>query len=62
MNPAPKYTRPALRYRGDQIYVEAVVRDGTDRIESRDVAIGIVDGDRVEVLEGLSEGDEVRVQ
>jgi multidrug efflux pump subunit AcrA (membrane-fusion protein) len=52
----------ALRYRGEQIYVEAVVRTSGPRVEPRDVEIGIVDGSRVQVLAGLAEGDEVRLQ
>jgi RND family efflux transporter MFP subunit len=46
----------ALRYRGEQVYVEA--RNG-EAFAARDVAIGIVDGARVQVAEGLAEGDEV---
>jgi len=46
----------ALRYRGAQIYVEAKDSDG---FAQRDVRIGIVDGTRVQVEEGLAEGDEV---
>jgi HlyD family secretion protein len=47
----------ALRYRGDQHYVE--VRNGDGAFAPRDVRIGIVDGSRVQVAEGLAEGDEV---
>jgi HlyD family secretion protein len=46
----------ALRYRGEQVYVEA--RNG-DGFAPRDVRIGIVDGTRVQVADGLAEGDEV---
>jgi HlyD family secretion protein len=52
----------ALRYRGDQIYVEWVNRDGNPGLEPHDIEIGIVDGTRVQVLEGLSDGDEVQLQ
>jgi HlyD family secretion protein len=52
----------ALRYRGGQIYVDRVESDGNPGIEARDIEIGIVDGTRVQVLEGLVEGDEVRLQ
>jgi HlyD family secretion protein len=52
----------ALRYRGDQIYVEKVVRQSEARSEPVDVTIGIVEGERVQVLSGLSEGDEVRLK
>jgi len=50
----------ALRYRGEQVYVERV--DGAGVFEPRDVRIGIVDGNRVQVAEGLAEGDEVTVR
>jgi HlyD family secretion protein len=49
----------ALRYRGEQIYVETVNGDG---IVPVDVRVGIVDGNRVQVLEGLEVGAEVVVQ
>jgi HlyD family secretion protein len=52
----------ALRYRGDRIYVEVVTGDGSSPVEARDVSIGIVDGTRVQILKGLEEGDEVRLQ
>jgi HlyD family secretion protein len=52
----------ALRYRGDRIYVDAVAKEDSSQIESRDVSIGIVDGTRVQILGGLAEGDEVRLQ
>jgi RND family efflux transporter MFP subunit len=47
----------ALRYRGDQVYVEMPNGDGQPA--ERDIRIGIVDGARVQVLEGLEPGDEV---
>jgi HlyD family secretion protein len=47
----------ALRYRGEQVYVEA--RNGAGAFAPRDVRIGIVDGSRVQVADGLAEGDEV---
>jgi HlyD family secretion protein len=50
----------ALRYRGEQVYVEA--KDGNGTFEARDVRIGIVDGTRVQVAEGLAEGDEVTLR
>jgi HlyD family secretion protein len=49
----------ALRYRGERIYVEKVVSESAPRRVETDVKIGIVEGDRVQVLEGLAEGDEV---
>jgi HlyD family secretion protein len=52
----------ALRYRGDQIYVDWVNRNGAQQVDSRDIEIGIVDGTRVQVVHGLDEGEEVRLQ
>jgi HlyD family secretion protein len=50
----------ALRYRGEQVYVEA--RNGEGIFSPRDVTIGIVDGSRVQVADGLAEGDEVALR
>jgi HlyD family secretion protein len=52
----------AIRYDGDRTYVETVVRDSSWRAVPVDVEIGIVDDDRVQVLGGLEEGAEVRLQ
>jgi len=52
----------ALRYRGEQLYVEKVVRESSARSEPTDIAIGIVQDERVQVLSGLAEGDEVRLK
>jgi RND family efflux transporter MFP subunit len=52
----------ALRYRGSQIYVKTLATPGDGRAEDKDVEIGIVDGSRVQVLKGLSEGEEVLLQ
>jgi RND family efflux transporter MFP subunit len=49
----------ALRYRGGDILVQVVNGDGS---LERVVTIGIVDGDRVQVLTGIEEGEEVRLQ
>ncbi len=49
----------ALRYRGKEIYVEVPNGDGVDE---RGVKTGIIDGARVQVLDGLAAGDEVRLQ
>ncbi len=51
----------ALRYGGDGISVHVVNGPGAEP-ESRPVRIGIVEGSRVQVLEGLEEGDEVALQ
>ncbi len=50
----------ALLYDGPQIYVE-VRGDGAEpgRFERRDISIGVIEGDRVQVVEGLEEGEEV---
>jgi HlyD family secretion protein len=53
----------ALRYRGERIFAARVLRDGGEpSVEEIDVEIGIVDGSRVQILSGLSEGDEVLLQ
>lgn len=52
----------ALRYRGEQIYVETVARESKARIVEKDIEIGIVDGTHVQVLSGLEPGEEVRLQ
>ncbi len=49
----------ALRYEGAAVYVE--VRNG-DGFERRDVTIGVVDRDRVQLTGGVQEGEEVRLQ
>jgi len=49
----------ALRYRGDQIYVDTVVRSSSAVSEPKDIEVGIVDGSLVQVLSGLAEGEEV---
>jgi HlyD family secretion protein len=50
----------ALRYRGEQTYVEA--QNGEGAFSPVDVRVGIVDGARVEVAEGLQEGDVVALR
>jgi HlyD family secretion protein len=52
----------ALRYRGDQIFVQVVGVGGDGTLIEKDIRIGIVDGSRVQVLEGISQGDEVVLQ
>ena len=49
----------ALRYRGKEIYVE---RPNGEGVEERIVKTGIIDGANVQILDGLAEGDEVRLQ
>ena len=50
----------ALRYRGNDIYV--LLAEALPEQAERIVQIGIVDGDRVQVLEGLSPGESVLLQ
>ena len=52
----------ALRYQGDQIFVDRVMPEGDGKSEPVRIEVGIVDGDRVQVLGGLDEGAEVRLQ
>lgn len=49
----------ALHYRGDEVFVRTM--NGT-HLEDRPVRIGIVDGARVQVLDGVAEGDTVVLQ
>jgi multidrug efflux pump subunit AcrA (membrane-fusion protein) len=49
----------ALRYRGKEIYVELPVDEG---VSERIVKTGVIDGASVQILDGLEEGDEVRLQ
>ena len=49
----------ALRYRGEQIYVDTVVRSSSATAVPKDVEVGIVDGSRVQLLSGIQEGEEV---
>lgn len=49
----------ALRYRGEQIYVDTVLRASATVVVPKDIVVGIVDGSRVQVTAGLSEGEEV---
>jgi HlyD family secretion protein len=52
----------ALRYQGERVYVEALDGGEPPASHPRDVRIGIVDGSRVQILEGLEEGTPVRLQ
>ena len=52
----------ALRYRGEEIYVEVVEHASEASVVEKTVQIGIVDGSRVQVLSGLEEGEEVRLK
>jgi multidrug efflux pump subunit AcrA (membrane-fusion protein) len=50
----------ALHYRGDETFVRSP--NGEDPARERPVRIGIVDGQRVQVIEGLAAGDAVILQ
>jgi HlyD family secretion protein len=50
----------ALHYRGDQVYLELPGEAETPT--QRDITIGIVDGAKVEVLEGIEAGERVILQ
>jgi HlyD family secretion protein len=52
----------ALRYRGEEIYVEVVDGAGEASLAEKPVTLGIVDGARVQVLAGLAEGEQVRLK
>ena len=47
---------------GDHIYVNVVTEASEEPPERHDVEIGIVDGDRVQILSGLNPGDKVSLQ
>ena len=52
----------ALLYDGDTVLVEVVERASRPHLVRRPVRTGIFDGDRVEIVEGLAEGEEVKLQ
>lgn len=52
----------ALRYAGDQLYVNVLPPGDDAPPERRNVEIGVVDGDRVQVLAGLEAGETVSLQ
>jgi HlyD family secretion protein len=52
----------ALLYDGDAVLVEVVERASGARLVRRPVRTGIFNGDRVEIVEGLAAGDEVKLQ
>jgi len=49
----------AIRHQGEKTTVMAL--DGKDRVEVRDVEVGVQGSDRVEIVSGLSEGERVLV-
>jgi HlyD family secretion protein len=52
----------ALLYNGDRIYVEKVAAASAKSFVRQTVRVGIVEKGRVQVLEGLAAGDEVRLK
>jgi HlyD family secretion protein len=52
----------ALHYRGDQIFVEVVERDGDRHGVAREVKLGIAEDARVQVLGGLEAGERVTLK
>ena len=58
----------ALRYRGEEILVDLALSDQeaageeNQTASERIVKIGIIDGDRVQITEGLAAGEEVFLQ
>jgi len=52
----------ALLYEGNDIVVEAVETASDPHLMRRTVRVGISNADRVEILDGLAEGEEVKLQ
>ncbi len=52
----------ALAYEGSDVYVERVLGGDPPKTERRRVTIGIVDGGRVQVLDGVAAGEEVALR
>jgi len=52
----------ALLYEDDDVVVELVERASAPRLVQRSVRTGVLSGSRVEILEGVNEGDEVKLQ
>jgi len=52
----------ALLYEDDAVLVEAVERAARPQLVRRPVRTGIFNGDRVEIVEGVAEGDEIKLQ
>jgi HlyD family secretion protein len=51
-----------LRYDGDNVFVDVVEHSSEARVVGRPVRVGFLNGSRVEVVEGLAEGEEVKLQ
>ena len=52
----------ALRYAGETIFVDTVLRASEPAVEAVEVTIGIVDGSQVQITSGPEEGTEVLLQ
>jgi HlyD family secretion protein len=52
----------ALRYDGDSVLVDVVERASEPHLVARPVRVGILNGNRVEIVEGLAAGEEVKQQ
>ena len=54
----------AVRYAGDSIYVDVLSGDGESEqlAQRRDVKVGVIDGDRVQIVDGLDAGERVGLQ
>ena len=52
----------ALHYEGNDVFVERVRGGDPPGVERRRVQLGIVDGDRVQILSGLEAGEEIRLK
>jgi HlyD family secretion protein len=58
----PIVPEAALRYDGDRVLVDVVEHASEPRSVARPVRVGILNGNRVEIVEGLAEGQEVKLQ
>jgi HlyD family secretion protein len=52
----------ALRYDGDNVFVDIVEHSSEAHLTARPVRVGILNGSRVELVEGVAEGEEVKLQ
>ena len=52
----------ALVFEGNDVFVDRVVRASAPTLDRRKVEVGIVSGERVQILGGLDAGDEVRLR
>ena len=52
----------ALVFEGDAVLVDRVVRASAPTLERRPVKVGIVAGNKAQILDGIAAGDEVRLR